>query len=101
APGDVDLGVAARRARCSLARLRDRLVRDAACVHARDVPTARDLRVAVAEQTLAHGLRVRVRDLATEEPDGEGRHRRTSLVPLRENVCRPALELAPIHVSPA
>ena len=40
APGDVDLGVTARRPRCSLARLRDRLVGDAARVHDRDVPAA-------------------------------------------------------------
>ena len=76
-------------------------MRDAARVHDGDVPAARDLRVPVAEQALAHGLRVRVRDLAAQEPDGEGRHRRTSLVPLRENVCRPALELEPVDVVPA
>ena len=76
APRDVDAAVRPRRAGDGLTRLRDGLVRDAARVHDRDLTRARDLAVAVAEQPLAHGLRVRVRHLAAQEAHREGRHRR-------------------------
>ena len=75
APRDVDAAVRPRGARHGLPRLRDRLVRDAARVHDGDVADACRLDVPVGEQALAHGLSVRVRHLAAEEADGEGRHR--------------------------
>ena len=73
---DVDAAVRPRGAGDGLTRLRDGLVRDAARIHDRDVTRARHLAVAVAEQPLANGLRVRVRHLAAQEAHGEGRHRR-------------------------
>ena len=73
---DVDASVRPRGAGDGLTRLRDGLVRDAARIHDRDVTRARHLAVAVAEQSLANRLRVRVRDLAAQEAHGEGRHRR-------------------------
>ena len=76
APRDVDAVVRPCRSGDGLTRFRDGLVRDAACIHDRDVTSARHLAVAVAEQPLAHRLRVRVRHLAAQEAHGEGRHRR-------------------------
>ena len=99
APGHVDRVVAPRRARNSLARLRDRLVRDAARVHdGTSPPRSRTSVCPSAEQALAHGLRVRERDLAAQEPDGEGRHRprTSSRCRLARHVLPPtALELEP------
>ena len=74
APGDVDAAMRTRRSRRCLARLRDRLVRHAARADHRDVGAFAALLVAVGEQPLAHLERVDVRDLAAQEPDGEGRH---------------------------
>ena len=71
----VDPSVRPRGARDGLARLRDGLVRHAARVDDGDVAVARDLHVPVAEQALAHCLRVGVRHLAAQEADGEARHR--------------------------
>ena len=56
-----------------LARLRERLVRDAARVDDGDV--AAGLRVTVAQQPLAQRLRVGLGDLAPEKADRETRHR--------------------------
>ena len=78
AAGDVDAPVRARRASRLLARLRNRLVGDAARVDDGDVGAAVALLVAVREQPLAHRVRVDVRDLAAEEADGERRHGRNS-----------------------
>ena len=75
APGHVHAPVRSRSARHGLARLRDGLVRDAAGVDDGDVRSSGHLVVTVAEQALAHGLRVRVRHLAPQEAHGEGRHR--------------------------
>ncbi len=70
-----DAVVRACRTRGGLPRLRERLVRDAAGVDDGDLACALD--VAVAEQPLAHRLRVGVGDLAAEEGDREPRHLRT------------------------
>ena len=60
AAGDVHALVRARRTRGRLARLRERLVRDAAGVHDRDVCIACALHMPLREQPLAHVLRVEV-----------------------------------------
>ena len=99
ATGDVHALVRPSRAGDGLTRLGNSLVRDAARVHDGDVAPTRDLGVAVAEQPLTHGLRVRVRDLAAQEAHREGRHP-GSLVPCDENVCRPALDLEPVDGRP-
>ena len=75
APGDVHPPVGARRTRCGVPRLPERLVRHAARVQHGDV-AAQALLVPVAQQTLAHRLGVSVRDLAAEEVDRESRHPR-------------------------
>jgi hypothetical protein len=77
AAGHVDALVRSRRAHCGLARLSNRLVRDAAGVHDRDLGGVRPvLDVPVREQALADFLCVRVGDLAAEETDRERRHGR-------------------------
>ena len=74
AAGDVDARVGTRCARRFLARLRKRLVRDAARVHDRDLCAVVALAVPVGEQALPHLVRVDVRDLAAEKADREARH---------------------------
>ncbi len=72
-------------ARGGLTRLSDGLVGDAARVDDRNIGTCagQTLYVAVAEQTLAHLMRVRVRDLAPEKANGKGRHGPGMLLGLR------------------
>ena len=95
AAGQVDARVRARRARRCLAALRDRLVRDAARADHRDVAVG-VLRVAVAQQRLAHLVRVDVRDLAAEKVDRERRHGAGSYALRRAgDVARPAVERPP------
>jgi hypothetical protein len=57
-----------------LPRLPHRLVRDTAAVHDRNLGVVPALDVAVANECLAHLLRVVMRYLAAEEADREGRH---------------------------
>ena len=96
AAGDVDAPVRARRAGRLLARLRDRLVGDAARVDDGHVGAAVALGVAVGEQPLAHRVRVDVRDLAAEEADGERRHGAQF-----EQVRGPAVAHSPFQPVPA
>ena len=91
-------------ARDLLARLRDRLVRDAARVHDGDVSAALDLGVTVGEQTLANPLNVGLRDLAAEEAGGERRHHAgsyaTRLRRTTKPVRGPAVQHATFDVRP-
>src|SRR6266511_6398204 len=69
-------------------------MRDAACVHDGDIGASvvRGLDVSVAEQALAHLVRVGMRDLAAEKANGKGRHRPGMLLGLpRVEVGGPAL----------
>ncbi len=99
AAGDVDATVRASGARRRLAALRDRLVRHAAGADHRDVGVLGPLVVAVAQQRLAHLVRVDVRDLAAQEVDTERRHRAgmrkacggTDRRPSRQGAARPVL----------
>ena len=77
------------RPRERLARLRDRLVRDAARVDDRDLPSLVDLRVPVREQALPRRLGVGERDLAAEEARREGGHRRPEIRRSRAERGRP------------
>ena len=75
---DVDAPVRPCGAGRLLARLRHRFVGHAARVHDGHVGVAVALVVPVGEQSLAHRVRVDVRDLAAEKADGERRHGRNS-----------------------
>ena len=75
AAGQIDAAVRPRRARRSLAALRDGLVRDAAGADHRDIGgLGPAFGVAVAEERLTHLVHVGMRDLAAEEVDAERRH---------------------------
>ncbi len=72
-----------------MTRLAHRLVRDAAGVDDGDLCLVL-LDVAVAKQSLADRVRVRVRHLAAEEADREGGHGSEMLL-AREEISRPIL----------
>ena len=79
----------ARRTSRGVARLAHRLVGDAAGVDDGDVRLVL-LDVAVAKQSLADRVRVRVRHLAAEEADREGGHGSEMLL-ARMEISRPVL----------
>ena len=83
--------VRARCARRRLTRLAHGLVGHAARVHDRDVTRCGGLGVPVEQESLTDLMRIRVRDLAAQEPDGERRHGSAKSTRARRDRLRSAL----------